>query len=128
MQFHPLAHIPTVYRSKMKQERSGTGKSNDSGHKQRRLLFESHEHKKTEPEKQEAPRDLTLADAGRGVAAGGAGALLQVKAAAAAAHAQRVRLVPALAETSRTLALHAMTTDQLTHLIHGRARGCVHES
>jgi hypothetical protein len=48
---------------------------------------------------------LTLADAGRGVAAGGAGALLQVEAAAAAAHAERVRLVPALPEAPRALAL-----------------------
>jgi len=71
---------------------------------------------------------VVLADTGGWVAAGGAGALLQVKAAAAAAHAQRVRLVPALAEASRTLALHATTTDRLAHLIHGRARGCGHES
>jgi hypothetical protein len=52
-------------------------------------------------------RDLTLADAGGRVAAGGAGALLQVEAAAAAADAERVRLVPALAEAARTLRLRA---------------------
>jgi len=54
--------------------------------------------------------DLTLADAGGGVAAGGAGALLEVEAAAAAADAERVRLVPALAEAARTLPLRATTT------------------
>jgi hypothetical protein len=50
-------------------------------------------------------RGLTLADAGGGVAAGRAGALLEVEAAAAAAHAERVRLVPALTEAARTLPL-----------------------
>ena len=54
--------------------------------------------------------DLTLADAGGGVAAGGAGALLEVEAATAAADAERVRLVPALAEAARTLPLRAKTT------------------
>jgi hypothetical protein len=53
---------------------------------------------------------LTLADAGGGVAAGGAGALLEVEAAAAAAHAERVRLVPALAEAARTLPLRTRNT------------------
>jgi hypothetical protein len=53
---------------------------------------------------------LTLADAGGGVAAGGAGALLEVEAAAAAAHAERVRLVPALAEAARTLPLRPRNT------------------
>ena len=48
---------------------------------------------------------LTLADAGSGVAAGGAGSLLQVEAVAAAAHAQCVHLVPALPEAARALAL-----------------------
>jgi len=46
---------------------------------------------------------IVLADAGGGVAARGAGALLQVEAAPAAADAQRVRLVPALAEAARSL-------------------------
>jgi hypothetical protein len=54
-------------------------------------------------------RRLTLADAGGGVTAGGAGALLEVEAAAAAADAERVRLVPALAEAARTLTLRATT-------------------
>jgi hypothetical protein len=47
--------------------------------------------------------DLTFADAGGGVSAGGAGALLEVEAPAAAPDAERVRLVPALAEAARTL-------------------------
>jgi len=46
---------------------------------------------------------VVLADAGGGVAARGAGALLEVEAAAAAADAERVGLVPALAETAGTL-------------------------
>nr|ACN30735.1 unknown [Zea mays] len=46
-----------------------------------------------------------LADAGGSVIAGGAGALLEVEATAAAADAERVRLVPALAEAARTLPL-----------------------
>jgi hypothetical protein len=54
--------------------------------------------------------ELTLADAGGGVAAGGAGALLEVEAAAAAADAERVRLVPALAEAARALRLQNKTT------------------
>jgi len=71
---------------------------------------------------------VILADAGGGVAAGGAGALLEVEAPAAAADAERVRLVPALAEAPRTLALHSTTIDRLAHLIRARARGCAHES
>ena len=66
--------------------------------------------------------DLTLADAGGGVAAGGAGALLQVEAAAAAADAQRVGLVPALAEAPRTLGLRASNTKQQGQ-DHGSKRG-----
>lgn len=74
------------------------------------VLLESANLKETEREMGKAPSDLTLADAGRGVAAGGAGALLQVEGAAAAAHAQRVRLVPALAEAAGTLPLRATAT------------------
>jgi len=46
---------------------------------------------------------IQLADAGGRVAAGGAGALLEVEAPAAAPDADRVRLVPALAEAASTL-------------------------
>jgi hypothetical protein len=55
-------------------------------------------------------RIFTLADAGGGVAARGAGALLEVEAPAAAPDAERVRLVPALAEAARALPLRATTT------------------
>ena len=54
--------------------------------------------------------DLTLADVGGGVAAGGTGALLEVEATAVAANAERVCLVPAHAEAARTLPLQATTT------------------
>jgi len=49
------------------------------------------------------PSWTLLADAGGRVAAGGVGALLEVEAPAAAPDADRVRLVPALAEAARTL-------------------------
>ncbi|XP_035816195.1 uncharacterized protein [Zea mays] len=63
---------------------------------------------KREGEEESGEADLTLADAGGSVIAGGAGALLEVEATAAAADAERVRLVPALAEAARTLPLFTL--------------------
>jgi hypothetical protein len=66
--------------------------------------------------------ELTLADAGGGVAAGGAGALLEVEAAAAAADAERVRLVPALAEAARALRLQKQETPRRVSEVRRRSR------
>lgn len=70
---------------------------------------------------------VVLADAGGGVTAGGAGALLEVEAAAAAADAERVRLVPALAEAARTLT-HCLICSSRLGLENGAAAAAAVEA